>query len=158
MTDESNFNGVEEIIELALDDAFATIQMTIPKTKKAIKSISIIDVNPLELTSFMKKNNIPDDAVFDGRDNGYDAWDDILLSWEVDVPTSAKDKDAFKRKRFTDIAFRKVYDSLKDKGYKRKGFDSSLLKQFKDTTLYDMYTNQEFDRILQYYSMYFIKE
>ena len=158
MTDESNFNGVEELISQALDESFTLLEKQVPKTKKSIKSISIIDVKPLELSSFMKKNNVPDDAFFDGRDNGYDAWDDILLSWDVDVPTSGKERSDFRRRRFTDIAFRKVYDSLKDKGYKRKGFDSSLLKQFKDTTLYDMYTNQEFDRILQYYSMYFVKE
>lgn len=158
MTDKTGFEGVEQLILQVLDESFTLLEKQVPRTKKAIKSISIRDVNPLEITSFMDKNNIPDDAYFDGRDNGYDAWDDILLSWEVDVPTSSEERSKYRRRRFTDIAFTKIYESLREKGYKRKGFDSSLLKQFKDTTLYDLYTNQEFDRILQYYSMYFIKE
>lgn len=158
MTDEAGFKGEEELIIEILDESFNLLEKQVPTTKKSIKSISIRDVNPLEITSFMNKNKIPDDAYFDGRDNGYDAWDDILLSWEVDVPTTIEERNKYRRRRFTDIAFIKIYDSLKEKGYKRKGFDSSLLKQYKDTTLYDLYTNKEFDRILQYYSMYFVKE
>lgn len=142
----------------ALDKAFALLERQIPKTKKKTESISIQDVPPLELASFMKSHGIPADAYFSGRDNGYDAWDDIVLAWEIDVPTTDKDKEDYKRRVFSNIAFRSVYDSLIKNGYKRTGFNSGLLKQFDGTTVYDMYINKDFDRLVKYYSLPFVKE
>lgn len=40
-------------------------------------------------------------------------------------------------------------------GDKRQGFNSGLLKQFDDTTVYDMYMNDEWDRLVKYYSLPF---
>lgn len=148
---------MKNLITTALNDAILLLDKQVPQTKKKTESISIIDVKPLELLSFMKNNNIPNDAVFTGTDNGYDSWNDIVLAWEIDIPTTDKDKLAFKRKRFTDIAFRIVYDSLTSNGFKRVGVNSSLFKAFDDTTIYDMYMNNDFDRLEKYYSMYFTK-
>jgi len=43
-------------------------------------------------------------------------------------------------------------------GYKRTGYNSGLLKQFDDTTVYDMYISKDFDRLVKYYSLPFVKE
>ena len=149
---------MKELIIQALNDAFVLLEKQVPQTKKKTESISITDVKPMDIISFMKDNNIPNDACFDGRDNGYDAWDDILLSWEIDVPTTDKDKKEFKIKRFTGISWRFVYDLLTKNGYKRVGYNTGLLKQFDDTTVYDMYINKDFDRLVKYYSLSFNKE
>ena len=146
---------MKELLIQALDDAYSLLENQIPLTKKKSESISITDVKPVDLVSFMKSNDIPDDAYFDGRDNGYDAWDDILLSWEVDVPTTDKDKLEFKRKRFTDIAWKCLYDLLTKNGYKRVGYNTGLMKQFDDTTVYDMYMSKDWDRLMEYYSLSF---
>ena len=155
---EFNNDNMKDLIIQALNNAFGILERQIPQTKKKTESISIIDVKPLDLSSFMKSNDIPNDAVFSGRDNGYDAWDDIVLSWEIDIPTTDKDKKAFKIKRFTDIAWKTVYDILMKNGYKRTGYNSGLLKQFDDTTVYDMYISKDFDRLVKYYSLPFVKE
>jgi len=147
---------MKHLIIKALEKAFIILDKQTPQTKKETQSISIIDVNPKELLKFMKENNIPDDAYFSGADNGYDAWDDIVLEWEVNVPTTEKDKLSFKRKRFTSLAWKCIYDMLIGR-YERVGFNSKLLKQFDDTTIYDMYINKEFDRLVKYYSLYFNK-
>lgn len=149
---------MKELIIKALSEAIIVLDKQVPQTKKQTKSISIIDVNPLDIPSFMKSNNIPENAYFDGRDNGYDAWDDILLSWDIDVHTTDEEKLTYKRKRFSDIAFRYVNDSLTDNGYKRIGFNSRLLKQFKNTSVYDMFINKDFDRLVEHYSLYFTKK
>lgn len=146
-----------ELLISALDEAFIILNKSIPQTKKITKSISILDVEPIELVSFMRDNNIPDDAYFDGKDNGYDAWNDILLSWEVDVATTDKDKLDYCRRRFSDIAFNFIYKSLNSNGFKRTPVMSLFLKDYKDTTIYDMYVNKEFDRLEKYYSNYFAK-
>jgi hypothetical protein len=36
-------------------------------------------------------------------------------------------------------------------------FSVTLLREFKDTTIYDMYVNGEFDRLVKYYSLRFKK-
>lgn len=144
-------------LKIALKDAFDTLEARVPQTKKKVLSKSILDVDPIDLISFMKKNNIPDDAYFDGRDNGYDGWNDILLSWDIDVPTTKEDKLKFKKRTFSDIAFKKIYDLLTVNGYKRVGYNTALLKEYDNTTIYDMYLNNEFDRLVKYYSNPFKK-
>ena len=148
---------MKDLIQAALKDAFSLLERQVPQTKKKFESISIQDVKPLELTTFMQSNKIPNDAYFSGRDNGYDAWDDIVLAWEIDIPTTDKDKKAFKRKQFTDVAWRFVYNLLTKSGYERVPYSTSLLKQFDDTTVYDMYISKDFDRLLKYYSLPFAK-
>lgn len=149
--------NMRSLLMSAMSDAIVRLDAQIPQTKKQVRSISIMNVKPIELLQFMKDNGIPDDACFDGRDNGYDAWDDILLSWDVDVPTTDSDKLAFKKKRFTDIAWMYVYQKLTANGYIRQGVNSHLLKQFDDTTIYDMYMNVDWDRIELYYSLRFVQ-
>jgi Uma2 family endonuclease len=142
------------IIE-ALDKAFESLIKNVPLTKKKTEYVSIIDVNPLELTKFMKKNKIPKDASFGGRENGYDGWDDICLVWEVDVPTTETDRLKYKKERFTNIAFQSVRELLLINNYKRVGYNTRHLNEFRDTTVYDMYINKEFDRLVRYYSLPF---
>lgn len=146
---------MKQLIIQVLEESFSVLEKQTPKSKKQIKSISIINVSPLDLISFMKKHNIPDSAFFNGRDNGYDAFDDILLSWEVDIPTSEKDKFDFGKRRYSDIVFPKIYKIMSDNNYNRKPLDTSLLKDYKNTTVYEMFINRDFDRIVEYYSMYF---
>lgn len=140
------------------------------KQKKKTETISIQDVKPSQLLSFMKSNDIPDDAYFTGTDNGYDGWDDIVLAWEVDVPTTEKEKLEYKNRRFHDIAFKIVYDLLIPNGYKRtSGQDigrisykkltyTSYIIMFDNKTVYEMYVDKDFNSLLEYYSMYFKKE
>jgi hypothetical protein len=148
---------MKNLIIEALDNAFESLIKNVPLTKKKTEYISILDVNPLELIKFMKDNNIPDNASFGGRDNGYDGWDDICLVWEVDEPTTETDKLKYKKKRFTSIAFQSVYQVLVNNNYKRVGYNSRSLKQFDDTTVYEMYIKKDFDRLVKYYSLPFAK-
>ncbi|MFW6219979.1 MAG: hypothetical protein ACOC33_03990 [bacterium] len=150
---------MKDLIIAALNDAMTLLIKQIPQTKKKIKSIDISDISPSELTQFMKKNNIPDTVYFDGRNNSYDAWDigTIVLSWEINVPTTDEDKLKFKKQRFSTIAWKFVYDILIKNGYKRKGYNSGLLKEFNDTTIYDMYINKDLNRLVKYYSLSFSK-
>lgn len=148
---------MKELITQALNEAFILLEKRTPQTKIKIESISIVDVKPIELVSFMQQNNIPDNATFDGKDNGYDAWDDILLSWEVFVPTTENDKLKFKKEKFTYIAFSVVRDLLKANNYKIVG-QTQLHKKFDNETLYDMYLEKDFDRITKLYSLSFSKQ
>lgn len=149
---------MKDLIIKALDDALILLEKRIPQTKKEIKYVNIEDVKPSELTQFMKDNNIPDDADFDGKPNGYDSFDEVCLSFSVDIPTTEKDKLKFCRSAFTSIAWKFVYDLLIKNGYKRVGYNSALLKPFEWTSVYEMYINNEYDSLVKYYSLSFVKE
>ena len=165
--------SMRNLISKALNDAFTTLENQVPQTKKKSETISIQDVKPSQLMSFMKSNHIPNDAYFTGADNGYDGWNDIVLAWEVDVPTSEKEKLEYKNYRFHDIAFKKVYDLLTTNGYKRisdrnqgritykqrskySGISSIILLDNK--SVYEMYIDKDLDKLVEYYSMYYQKE
>ena len=163
--------NMKNLISKALNDAFIKLENQVPQTKKKTETISIQDVKPSQLISFMKSNDIPNDAYFSGTDNGYDGWNDIVLAWEVDVPTSEKEKSEYKNYRFHDITFEKVYDLLTTNGYKRnsqrnqgritykqrsKGISSIIL--FDNKSVYEMYIDKDLDKLVEYYSMYFQKE
>lgn len=161
---------MKELLKQALDLAVIKLESITPQIKKKKNSISILDVNPIDLAKFMQENNIPNDASFDGRDNGYDAWNDILLSWEVDVSTSEKEKLEYKNRRFHDIAFKYVFDLLTTNGYKRtSGLDigritykktsnniSSII-MFDNKSVYEMYMDKDLNKLVEYYSMYFVE-
>ena len=166
-----NNENMKNLISKALNDAFTTLENQIPQTKKKTETISIQDVKPSQLMSFMKSNDIPNNAYFTGTDNGYDGWNDIVLAWEVDVPTSEKEKLEYKNYRFHDIAFKKVYDLLTTNGYKRiSGQDRgritykkrnntiSSIIMFDNKSVYEMYIDKDLDKLVEYYSMYFQKE
>jgi len=145
---------MKELIIKALDEAYLTLSIRTPQTKKETVYAYIEDVEPLELADFMKSNNIPDNAYFGAEPNSYDSFDRVCLCWEIDAPTTDKDRLTYKRDKFTYIASKPVFEALSKAGFKRKSF-SSLGLRFKDTTVYDMYINKDFDRLVEYYSLYF---
>lgn len=138
-----------QVLPSALDAA------SYAETKNEIQSISVMDVSPIALPVFMEENGIPSDAWFSGNDNGYDGWDDFMLSWDVVVPTTDAERQHSLRESFRRRAFRRVSDLLKENGYRRYGSSTRLFKAFDDTTVYDMYMNGEIDRLVDYYSLYF---
>lgn len=146
---------MKELIIQALFVALEKLERSVPKTKRELKEIRIGDVKPLELADFMKKNGVPDNAEFSSRCSEDDGYDDIVLDWYIDVPTTHKDNMEYRKRRFDTYAFKAIYDLLIANGYRRKGFDSGLLKNFKDTTPYEMYVKGDYDRMTEYYSLSF---
>lgn len=139
---------MKELIKNALKVAFDKLGKN-PTTKIDVKKFDISGVSPIDLSAFMRKNNIPNDAYF-SNDSDY-------LCYDITVQMSEKEKTDFYRRRFSNIAFKYVYESLTNNGFKRVGFNSALLKPFEKTTVYDMYVNKDFDMLVKYYSLYFVK-
>lgn len=147
---------MKDLIIEALNDVIVGLEARVPQTKKEGVYVNIDDVSPLDISKFMMEKNIPSDAHFAGKPNGYDSFDAVCLYYEIDVPTTKFEKTQYKRRLFNNIAFKKVYNSLILNGYKRVGFNSGLLKEFNDTTVYDMYITKDFNRLVKYYSLYFV--
>ena len=152
---------MKDLLILALNNAFIILEKRTPQTKVVTEYIYIDDIKPLDIAKFMKANNIPDNAYFGGKPNSYDSFDEICLCYDVVIPTTEKEKLKFKKDQFSIIAFKFIFDLLTKNeykhGYKRIGFNSALLKDFDNTTVYDMFINNDFDRLEKYYSLSFTK-
>lgn len=149
---------MRDLIITALDKAMITLNNQIPSTKKdtVIIDLDENDISPVELSAYMKDNNIPDDACFITlEDDGAFGSNSTALCYDTDVPMTELDKLKFKRKRFTSIAFKFVYDVLIENGYKRVGFNTNKLRFFDNTTVYDMYLDTDFDMLENYYRLSF---
>lgn len=146
---------MKELIIQALNDAYPVFLKTVPLTKKVTEYVNIQDVKPLELPEFIKNNNIPEDAWFGGKPNGYDAFDEICLCYDIDVLTNEKEREKYKKEKFSSYAWHHVYSLLLANGYKRVVYNSRLLKEFDNTSVYQMYLDKDFDRLVRYYSLPF---
>ena len=134
----------------ALNEVNERVERITPQTRRETKYVDI-NVNPHELGVFLMKNNIPKDSWFD-----IDQYDDcICICYYIDVPTSDNEKLDFKRRTFDNYSFKKIYDIFIANNYIRIGIPSNLLKPYTNWCKYDMYINKEYDKLIDYYSMYF---
>jgi len=148
---------MKDIILPILHDIHSGLEQRIPQTKKETVYVNIENVKPSDIMQFMIDNNIPDNAEFGGKPNGNDAYDEMCLCYDIDVPIHEKEKIRVREKTFDRMAFSKINESLIANGYRRTPVNSEFFKKFKDLTVYSMYINNDFDKIIKYYSYFFIK-
>ena len=148
---------MEELLKPALDAAFVKLDKVVSQTKNSFKYVDISDVNILQFQEFLTDNNIPDTAWFStcGEDGPFEVNTPCLV-YDVTVNKTKAEILRDRKARFTNVVWAMLYPLLTEKGYIRH-FDSSLLREFKDTAIYDMYVNGEFDRLVKYYSLRFKK-
>lgn len=149
---------MKDLLKNALSNAHTQLERQVPTAKNNLVEVCIDDVNPMDLPQFMIDNDIPEDAWFGTEESQtLGSCTRVLLLYNTRIQTTDKDKMIYRRKRFTSIAFQIVLKLLLENGYKRIGSNSGLYKQFDDTTVYDMYMNNEYDRLVNYYSLSFGK-
>jgi hypothetical protein len=140
---------MKELIQKALAEAIVKLNKQRPTTKKKGVLVPLDVDSPRDIPKFMDDNNIPDDACLTSYDDSMPLSSScICLYYDIDVPTVEKDDMEFNRKRFSNIAWNILYPLMLQNGYQRVGFNSGLLRDFKDTTVYDMYIAEDFDKII----------
>ena len=140
---------MKDLIIPALQKAWSNFHT--PTSKLITRQMVIDHVSPIDLLDFMKANNIPLTASFGGRPNGYDGFDAVVLEWDVEVPTTVEDNQAYYKKVFNTTAFRHVHTVLTEAGYKRLSPSTAVLKNF--PSVYEMLWDE--DQLEAYYSLYF---
>lgn len=157
-----NIEDFKNLVIPALQDMLNKSKAKAPTTKVVSQySSSIADMTFDELSQYVKEHNIPTQAfVTIQKEYGFLGEDEhIVFEWHIKVPTTAEEKeDAIKRWVNTSVSFRAVSDALTKNGYKRVGVNSINFKKYRDTTVYDMCINREFDRLHEYYSLFFEKK
>jgi len=143
-----------EIIRDGIRDTLSNIKA--PKYRVATKTIEITDIKPYDIKSFMDEENIPKSAWFDSKEDAYDSFSyGTYLSWEVEILATKEFKLKIVKYKFETTVLSHVYNRLISNGYKRKGFNSSFLREFDNTTVFDMYINKQWSRLEKYYSLSF---
>jgi len=144
---------MKELLIKALDSAFELLEKQIPQTRRKVKSLSIYYVYPTDLPKFLIDNNVPSACSFN--------WDTASIDWYVEVPITEEIKLAFQRTKFTRLADIAIHKLLTENGYKRQGYNSNIntFDSLQDgyQTLFDMYIYKYFDKIVDYYSLYYAK-
>lgn len=146
---------MKHLIIAALNEVEKWVYSDMPHTKKKTIEIDISDVEPKDFAKFMQDNNIPENSWFSGAANSYDSMDYPTINYEIDIPATKEDKLKYIKEKFNLRAFKRVHDTLTTNGYKRQGYNSGLLREFDNTTVYDMYMQEDFDRLVKYYSLPF---
>lgn len=141
---------MKDILKEVLNEVHTRALRTVPLTYKVWKnSPSILDVLPKDLPSFIEKHGIPENAGFDVDDDN-----NPVLSYKTEIPTTARDKVNHIKKTMNNCG-PTIFKALTEAGYRRVGFDSGKLREFADTSVYDMWFNDEWERLTKYYSLYF---
>lgn len=151
---------MKDLLIKALDEAFVKLNNQTPPTKTKTIYVDIESINPSDINTFIKENNIPEDCYFGGKPNGYDAFDTVCLCYEIQIPLTEKELLLHRQRKFDIILGYILYDSLvKNSDYKRVPFDSILFKQLQldKKCVYDMYIEKDFDMLLKYFSLKFTK-
>jgi hypothetical protein len=150
---------MKELILTALKAALEKVNSFEYKTKFKGVQVRIDHIPPMELPQFMLDNEIPADADYMvGMDSSERATGEIFLEYTKVVGTTLEEKRQYRIKRFNKgWAWKKVYEALTNNGYKAVGCDTRLLKQFDNTTIYNMFIEKEYDRLVEYYSLRFKK-
>jgi hypothetical protein len=119
-------------------------------------SISIIDVNPLDLNKFILNNNIPNTAYFRVGADCYGDNTDVMLCWDVDNTHPINDVEVleYNRQKFGLIAWNKIHEVLLNNGY-IQNVSFSNHTNFNIDNIYDSYINNEFDKLFDYYSFFY---
>ena len=157
-----NIEDFNNLVIPVLQDVLNKSWAKAPQTKRVAQYSGSIDCMTFEqLSQYVKENNIPAQAFITiQKDEGFIGDDEYtVFVWEITVETTAEEKeDGIKRWFNTTESFKPVYEALTKIGYKRVGVNSINFKEFKNTTVYDMYINKEFDRLYKYYSLFFEKK
>jgi len=157
-----------EKLKTICDNAITNIKEKTPKVIKKNKYIELITEDSLvssylfELKKIAKEYGIEDVnqmEIFYQCDENYGTEDDsgIYTVVQVDYELSDKELEQIYNRRFENRLWKMIYAEFIELGYKRAGYDSRDFKEFDDTSVYKMYKNKEFDRLLKYYSLKFKK-
>lgn len=149
---------MKDLVIQSINEAFKRMEELTPTQKGKVHFESIREINPLQLVEFIKENNIPDDATFEGQDNGYDGYDDFGLHWITPIPTTQADKDKFQKDWFNRNFGNKVGGLLKDNGYKRVPYNHLLFKKFNNICMLTEYKKGNFNLFIEYFSLLYAKE
>ena len=150
---------LKELCNKANEIASKAIKTNIVDKIIFLSESNTIDGYKAEIEEYSKEYNFCADTIlieYISEDYGIsDGGIGIVVQVELEKTESSFIAEI--NRRFESSLWKLVYSELTHLGYKRCGYNSRLFKEFDDTTLYKMYKDGEFDRLLKYYLLRFNK-
>ena len=147
-----------ELIREVLSERLTTITNSISayKVVTMIESVDCCNLDELthRVNEIASKEGIsPNSILISGNGNDYS----LELTYDREVLKTDKDIQDDIKGLVNVSSFKKVYDKLTSSGYKRISSGSKAYEKFKDTSVYDMYINSQWELLEEYYSLSFDK-
>lgn len=79
----------------------------------------------------------------------------LCASFDGIVKKSEKEMQTELKERIQKCAYQLIYKEMIAAGFNRVGFNSSYLRKFEDTSVAEMIQSKDYERLIDYYSLYF---
>ena len=151
---------MKNLIISALDKAYKQSVHDAPKIKyNVLKSEDINGMSVNQLLSFIKEKNIDQDALVSVDTESSDVHLSVNLNLYIKIPLTEEEREYAVRGIFDRYAaMNAVRNILQNNGYKTKNVDRDKFKDFNYISVYDMYMANNFDLLVDLYSLFFDKE
>ncbi len=130
-------------------------------TRKSItKIVEIEDGQNLKtltetVSEISKEYNIDVDKIYIGIDQDYDGGK-FCAYFDLEVDKTSKEIETELSNLIERRTWKIIFDNITKKGFRRIGFNTSLLKSFDDTSVHMMIKNNAIDRLVSYYSFRYV--
>lgn len=148
-----------------ITDEFMQIvnEIKISDHKKTIKYIELSNGSNIfdladEISSIAKEYDINKENIYIASVSevgSYDSSSSLSASFETLIKKSEKEIGLEFETRISSYAYQILYKKMTEAGFKRVAFDTSLLKDFKDTSVAQMIKSKDHSRLVVYYSLYY---
>lgn len=151
---------MKNLIILALDEAYERSKKDAPEIKYNVTKSDNINGMPVnQLLSFIKENNIDPEALVSVDTESSNVFVSVHLNLYNKIPLTAEEKEDAVRGIFNRYAAKDaVRKMLLKNGYREKNADRTKLTSYRGMSLYDMYVAEEFDFLVDYFSLFFDEE
>ena len=147
-------NDFQNLVLPTLEDLHKQLMRNpAPRNKRVIReSEDITAIKVADLLVYMQQNNIPGNAKIMHNAKS------VNLQWESIEPTTEDDTLKYIKRSFNGWkTVKAVHDILTENGYNRISVWSNEYKPYKNTSIYEMYISEEYDKLRSYFSLTFDK-
>lgn len=133
-----------DVVVIDIEDGLNINELTKIINKTALK----YNIDPLKISII---------SIFD-NDGAFSPGAKLGISFVKMVDKTEKEIQKEIEKRIENSSFKIIYDGMIEKGFKRIGFNSGLLKPFDKISVYDMIKSNDLEKLVSYYSFRFAGE
>lgn len=142
---------MKEILKQALKEAYLMATYEMPEKESTEMELDITGVNPFELPKFLESNNVPKNCSLETEiDISY-----IYVKYEEERELTKYEERMYLSESFKKLSFDIVEKHLTSNGYTRKERDYSAYNEMKKLNLLDLYKNDLWRTLEDYYSIFF---
>lgn len=153
---------MKELLVIAFNEAYDKLCSSVPKTKEIQKVLNIDNLSLLQLNNKINDLGISADRVVFSTKTEYTTlsnYEKPVILYNVICDTTETEQLEYKHNKMKLFADKCVYDILMHYEYKQIWPNYNKLEQLGlyKADLYDLYINNDWNKICAYYSCFYVK-